>query len=173
MTSIVCRSPFFEEPTHIDVGGQLVLVRPFQLIIWVSIKARERLSPRLPAILDTGLSLNFAIQEEHLRSWAQCSPDVLRIVGRSRISQQDLRLYGASIAIHPNAAGQRDVFRGVEPYDLTLREGILVYPRGHLLGPRLPLLGLRAIAQNDLEMFVDGKRRELTIRRKGRTFWPW
>jgi len=70
MTSIIRRSAFFDVPTHVDVGGQPILVRPFQLVVWVSIEARDRLTPRLPAILDTGFSLNFAVQEEHLRTWA-------------------------------------------------------------------------------------------------------
>jgi hypothetical protein len=171
--SIVRRAPFFDVPTHVDVAGQSVLVRPFQLVVWVSIEARGRLSPRLPAILDTGFSLNFAIQEEHLRSWADLSPDTFRVIGRSRINQQELRLYEASIAIHPNAAGQRDVLRGAEPYHLHVREGIVVYHRGSPLGPRLPLLGLRALVQNSLETVIDGQRRELTIRRKRRLFRGW
>ena len=79
--------------------------------------------------------------------------------GRSRINQQELRLYEASVAVHLNAAGQRDVFRGGEPYQLSLREGIIIYPRGNPLGPRLPLLGLRALTQNNLETVIDGQRR--------------
>jgi hypothetical protein len=56
MMSIVRRSPFFDVPTHVEVRGQPVLVRPFQLVVWVSIQGRGRLSPPLPAILDTGFS---------------------------------------------------------------------------------------------------------------------
>ena len=59
------------------------------------------------------------------------------------------------------------------PYELSLREGIIIYPRGNPLGPRLPLLGLRALVQNNLEMVIDGQRRELTIRRKRRLFRGW
>jgi hypothetical protein len=143
------------------------------VVVWVSIQARGRLSPRLPAILDTGFTLNFAIQEDHLRTWANLTPDALRIIGRSRINQQDLRLYEAGVAIHPNAAGQRDILLGDEPYHLSLREGIIVYPRGNLFGPRLPLLGLRALAQNNLETVIDGQQSELTIRRKRRWFHGW
>lgn len=171
--SIVRRAPFFDVPTHMDVAGQSVLVRPFQLVVWVSIQIRGRLSPRFPAILDTGFSLNFAMQEEHLRSWTDLSPESLRVIGRSRINQHELRLYEASVVVHPNAPGQRDVFRGGEPYQLSLREGIIVYPRGNPLGPRLPLLGLRALAENNLETVIDGQRRELTIRRKRRLFRGW
>ena len=171
--SIVRRSPFFDVPTHVEIGGQPVLVRPFQLVVWVSIQARSRLSPRVPAILDTGFSLNFAIQEEHLRAWADLAPDLLRIIGRSRITQHDLRLYEADIAVHPNVAGWRDAFRGAEPFPLSLREGIVIYPRGHALSPRLPLLGLRALAQNNLETVIDGRRREVTIRRKRGLFGGW
>ncbi len=173
MTSVVCRSPFFDVPTHVDVGEVPILVRPFQLIVWVSIQARGRPSLRFPAILDTGFSLNFAIQEEHLRTWTGLSPDAFRVIGRSRINQQDLRLYRADIAIHSNVPGQRDVFRGAEPYQLSLCEGIVIYPRGNPLGPRLPLLGLRAMVQNKFETVIDGPRRELTIRKKRRLFRGW
>jgi hypothetical protein len=171
--SIVRRAPFFDVSTHVDVAGQSVLVRPFQLVVWVSIEIRSRLTPRFPAILDTGFSLNFAIQEEQLRSWTDHSPESLRVIGRSRINRQDLRLYEAGVAVYRNAAGQRDVFRGGEPYLLSLREGIIIYPRGNPLGPRLPLLGLRALTQNKLETVIDGQRRELTIRRKRWPFRGW
>jgi hypothetical protein len=171
MMSIIRRSPFFDVPTNVEVRGQSVLVRPFQLVVWVSLQARGRSSPPLPAILDNGFSLNFAIQEEQLRSWGGLSPEDFRVIGRSRINHQDLRLYDANVAVHPNAAGQRDVFRGEAPYQLSLREGIIVYPRGNPLGPRLPLLGLRALTQNKLETVIDGERRELTIRRKRRLLW--
>lgn len=123
MMSIVRRSPFFDVPTHVEVRGQPVLVRPFQLVVWVSIQGRGRLSPPL---------------------------------------------YEASVAVHLNVAGQRDVFRGGDPCQLSLREGIIVYPRGNPLGPRLPLLGLRALTENKLETVIDGERRELTIQRKMR-----
>jgi hypothetical protein len=66
MMSIGRRSPFFDAPTHVEAGGQPILVRPFQLVVWVSMQAHDRFSPRVPAILDTGFSLNFAIQEEHV-----------------------------------------------------------------------------------------------------------
>jgi hypothetical protein len=114
----------------------------------------------------TGFSLNFAIQEEQLRTWTGISRRDFRVIGRSRINQQHLRLYGANIALHANAAGKRDEFRDVEPGRLSLREGIVIYPSGSALGPRLPLLGLRALAQNRLVAIFDGQRCELTIRRK-------
>ena len=138
MRPIVDRSPFFQQPTHVNVRGQAILVRPFQI----------------------------AIQQEQLRTWAGLSPGDFRVIGRCRISQQHLRLYGANIALHANAAGKRDEFRDVEPGRLSLREGIVIYPSGSPLGPRLPLLGLRALAQNHLVTVIDGQRCELTIRRK-------
>jgi hypothetical protein len=166
MRPIVDRSPFFQQPTHVNVGEQAVLVRPFQIVLWVSVEAGGRLSRRIPAILDTGFSLNFAIQQEQLRTWAGLSPGDFRVIGRSRISQQHLRLYGANIALHANVSGKRDEFRDVEPGRVALREGIVIYPSGSPLGPRLPLLGLRALAQNHLVTVIDGQRCELTIRRK-------
>ena len=42
------------------------------------------------------------------------------------------------------------------------KEGIVVYPDE--LGPRLPVLGLRALAANGLHLTVDGDERQVWLR---------
>jgi len=132
---------------------------------------RDRFIPlRTLPIFDSGYSLNLSIREEHLENWAGIKVSSLRVIGRTRINKQNLPLHRATIALHPNVAGKRDIFRGEPPYELRLREGIVVYPRGDPLAPRLPLLGARALVQNDLITIIDGQRRELTFRTRWRLF---
>ena len=78
MTAILRRAPFYEEPTEAAVGGEQVLVRPFQIIVRVSLSTRGALSPRFPAVLDTAFNLTFAIAEPHIRSWAGLDPATLQ-----------------------------------------------------------------------------------------------
>jgi hypothetical protein len=35
-------------------------------------------------------------------------------------------------------------------------EGVSVFPDGHPVAPRLPLLGLRAVARNKIKIVIDG-----------------
>lgn len=170
MTAILRRARFYEEPTDVNVGDEQVLVRPFQLIVWVSLSVRGILSPRFPAVLDTAFNLTFAIAEPHLRSWAGLDPADLETIGRTRINKQYLELKRADIALHRNIRGERDRFTDQKPYELPLREGIAVYPPDHPQSPRLPLLGMRALVRNDLRLTIDGKRKTLNLDRPSRWF---
>jgi len=66
MTAILDRCPFFDHPTEVVVAGESVLVRPFQIVVWVGLRVGEVLSSPFPAVVDTGLSLNLSIREEQL-----------------------------------------------------------------------------------------------------------
>jgi hypothetical protein len=45
--------------THLEIAGEVIPVRAFQVIVWVSVKSRDFLSAPFPAVLDTGMSHNF------------------------------------------------------------------------------------------------------------------
>jgi hypothetical protein len=165
MTAIVRRSPFFSKPTEVVVANDVLTVRPYQIVVWLSVKLQDGLSRRFPAIVDTGLTLNLAIDEKQLTSWTGLESAKLRICGRTKIKNLQLALYEADLALHFNVPGRRDDLRTKSAYPLKLREGIVVYPRNE--GPRLPLLGLRALSQNELVAKVDGKRKSVSIGR------PW
>lgn len=63
--------PFFEKATGVDVAGESVPVYPFQIVLWVSLRVRGVLSPRFPALLDTGMSMTFSIADGLLRRWSR------------------------------------------------------------------------------------------------------
>jgi hypothetical protein len=52
-----------------------------------------------------------------------------------------------------------------EPHVLNFREGIAIYPDD--IGPRLPVLGLRALTQNRLHLTLDPERLRVDLRTKG------
>lgn len=170
MTAIIRRALFYEHATEVTLGDQQVLVRPFQIAVWVSVSAGGVLSPRFPAVLDTAFNLTFAILEEQLRSWAALEPATLATIGRTRINKQHLALKRADVAVHRNIRGERDRLLDQKPFELLLREGIVVYPLDHPQSPRLPLLGMRALVCNDLRLTIDGKCKTVNLARPLRLF---
>ena len=71
---ILDRLPIYEEPTLIEVRGDVYQVWTNQAIVWVSLA--ETLTP-FPAILDCGHSHNLSIARRHLERWGR--PDVKQI----------------------------------------------------------------------------------------------
>jgi hypothetical protein len=113
-------------------------------------------TPRLPALLDIGHNHNFSLHEEHLR--------------RSGIAPSDVRWAAPPLIVRDAAGIERTVPRLLvdawlhsnlrryerRPYPLRLGAvGAACYPAAApVRGPRLPLLGLRAlcVGQVKLEM---------------------
>ncbi len=168
MASILRDLPFRVERDEVHVGGQRVTVRPYQIIVWVSL-AGWRTSvlppqaPRFPALLDTGLNHHFSIRAEHLSAWAQLPVGGIRQVGDIRIGAQRLALHGAHLWLHANVPGHRDRFRDVPARRLLLDRGIAVYPAGSAFPP-LPTLGVRALVHNRLHLVVDSERCVVQLR---------
>lgn len=82
MSSIIRQCPFYSVATEATVAGQRVEIRPYQIILWVSLQTGATVSSPFPAILDVGHSLNFSIREEQLRDWANIVPGALKLVAR-------------------------------------------------------------------------------------------
>jgi len=162
MTSILRQLPFQEQYDEVHVGLERIRVKPYQIIAWVSITARTVIklpphAPRLPAIVDTGHSHNFTIQERHIVEGAGL-PTGLYPRGKTiTVEKEEVPLYAATVWLHPNQPASRDRFPEQRPYRLELPEGIAVYPRGADF-PRLPRLGLRALVRNKLYLTVDSER---------------
>jgi hypothetical protein len=62
---ILSRLPFFEERSEVSTPDGILEVKPYQIIVMVSITARSVTeldpgAPRIPAILDTGHNHNLA-----------------------------------------------------------------------------------------------------------------
>jgi hypothetical protein len=69
MTSILRDLPFSEQRDELAIGLHRIPIKPYQIVIWVSLTTRGILelpphAPRFPMILDTGHNYNFSIREE-------------------------------------------------------------------------------------------------------------
>jgi hypothetical protein len=163
---ILDRLPYFSDATSVPAPGERVRVKPHQIIVSVSIGLRELLewdprTPSFPAILDTGNNHNLSIRKEHLLRWAGLQSVALRIIGAMRERQQRIPLHSASVWLHSNQPGERTL-RDQKPHSLKLEEGIAIYPDD--IGPRLPILGLRALTQNQLYTAIDPERMHVSLR---------
>jgi hypothetical protein len=163
---ILDRLPYGTAPTTVAVAGQELRVRAYQAIVWVSLSVRtmlewDTLTPRFPAILDTGSNHNFSIGRSHLIQWAGILPEALLPLGTVRERGQRVPVHAAKLWLHPNLPGQNQVAER-KPFALDLKGGIALYP--DQTAPRLPILGLRALTDNNLYLSIDGQRRRLGIR---------
>jgi len=172
--TILNRLPYSADATTLNVRGQAVRVRPFQIVVWVSLNLQQfadwdvRL-PRFPAILDTGHTHNFSIGVGQLVRWAGIRPEALRLLGAMREGGQRVPLHAARLWLPFNVRGTQEV-ETREPYHLAVDDGVALYPDE--TAPRLPLLGLRALTLNRLRSLVDGDRRHVTIRTALPWWWP-
>jgi hypothetical protein len=161
--------PYADTSGTVLRDGELLPVLAHQIIVWVSISLRDALRvdagvPKLPAILDTGNSFGMSIAEDQLVRWCGLRPEWLEVLGPVFINRQRLHRHAADVWLHRNRRGQRDAFRPEPPFRLELRDGIAIYPATpHVLAPRLPLLGLRAIDENELRCTINGKRRTVSL----------
>jgi hypothetical protein len=165
--------PFTEYPKEVIVRDERVRVRANQIVIWVSLGLHRIMEPNpaavpFPAILDTGHTHSFSIQQRHLVEWAGLRPESLAILGAVRDAGQRLDLLGAQVWIHPSQRGQHEPSVDQPPHRILAPRGIAVYPIGDF--PRLPLLGLRALADNRLILKADGNKRFATLR-TARRWW--
>ena len=162
MTAIVHHLPFSEKEDEVHVGLQRVPIKPYQIILWVNLTAREVLelppdAPRFPAILDTAHNHNFSIQSRHLTHWARVQPASLPRLRWIREGGRLAPVHAGHVWIHPNVPGKRDEFSGAPAFRLRLDQGLAVHP-DDLVFPRLPLLGLRALVRNKPHFAMDPER---------------
>ncbi len=148
MTAILRNLPFFEREDEVAVGAERVRIRPYQIIVWVSLSAKAHLelpphALRFPAILDTGNNHNFSIGGAHVRHWTGVDLGQISVRGAIREGSRRPELYSCNVWLHANQPGLRDRFAPSPPCCLELPEGVAVYPEADDYPP-LPLLGLRA-----------------------------
>jgi hypothetical protein len=175
MTTVLRKLPFFENPTTVLVRSDQLTIKPYQIIIWVSLTHRQQdelepNTPRLPALVDIGLSYNFAIGEDQLLRWAGLHPRALRLLGHARLSGLPADIRDADVWLHCNQPGQRDRFTVQPPFRLELQRGLAIYPRNTPNVPRLPLLGLRGLRWTNLQLALDCKACHISLRTP-RRFW--
>ena len=164
--------PYFPTETAIVLGSERIAVRRYQIIVWLSIAGIGDDEPptdprRFHAILDTGHNDNFAISPRQLRDWVGIAWAGLPLEPGVERRYQTIPVphRRANLWLHPNQFGWRDEFDpGLPPVLLELDAGIAVYGDGEqvgvtattgLIGPRLPLLGLRALTTSRLRLRVE------------------
>lgn len=166
---ILDRLPIAETRTSLRFGGRSITVHRNQLLVWVSVHLSGVLKPevdipRFPALLDTGNNIDFSIQDRHLREWAGIDPRLLEPVGVMEINRQVVTLRRATVWLYPNHPGRPEVASDKPPFFLDMARGIAVHaPDPVDPGPRLPLLGLPAFLDNDLDWWLDPERRHVTV----------
>jgi len=175
MPILLNRMPFSDKSSEVAIQGERIRVKANQIILWVSlslprIETSNPLATPFPAILDTGHNYTFSLHERHLTQWAGLQPDMLNVLTTVRDRNRRVLLRAANIWAHPNERGSRDRIAVKPPHHIKSNRGIAVYPGSDF--PRLPIFGLRAIAENDLVLKVDGPRREATLRTPIR-WWPF
>lgn len=168
MTWIVNRCPFFEKETQVAVPDGSIVVRPYQMVLWVSLQVRETISRPFPAVFDTGHSHNFSLRTEHLEKWAGVKTSDVPRIGAAKVNERPVALVRATVLLHRNVRGARDELRG-EPWPLEITEGIALHERGDPFAPRLPILGLRAIVKAGLRAVTDGAKCQLSVGKP----WIW
>lgn len=175
MPTLLDCMPFSHDFCDVAVRGERVKVRANQIIVWLTLSHQRSVTANpmaipFPAILDTGHNHSFSLNERHLVEWAGLRPDNLNSFTTIRHRGQRISLRAANLWIHPNERGLRERNADRLPHPLKTKSGIAVYP-GHDF-PRLPILGLRAIAENNLILKVDGPKRQATLRTPHK-WWPF
>ena len=166
---ILDRLPYSTQPPPpVVVCGRSVRVKPYQIVVWVSVAVADlewdSRTPAFPAILDTGNTFTFSIFQSQLVQWAGIQPPLLRRLGTIREGGHPYPCHEADVWPHPNVPGRRDRRTDRQPLRLPLQKGIAVYPNAASPPPHLPLLGLRALTENNLHLTIDGQRRLVWLR---------
>jgi hypothetical protein len=170
---IIDRLPIPEKRGSLQFNNRYTTINRDQIVVWVSVHLSGALepevnTPKFPALLDTGNNFDFSLQDRHLREWAGIDHRVLFAVGESQIDGQVVKRLGAALWLYPNGPGQQEVANGKPPLRLKMARGIAVYPPdADPPGPRLPLLGLPALLNNDLDFWLDPQRRQISIQQRG------
>ena len=161
---ILRQLPFRDTAHSLDVAGETVTIRPFQIVVWVSLGTHEidDSAPRFPAILDTGHNHNFSISDDHLRKWAHLSKESFGSLGSIFVNRQEIPLLSGVLWIHRNRPGTTDLLK--RPFRLDVSQGFALYPTSSPHVPRLPLLGIRGIVKSQLKLTIEGQGQKVSLR---------
>ena len=168
---ILDRLPYSKKHSTLSVREEIVSVKPYQIIVWVSVapaSPREwnPATPAFPAILDIGTNpaAPKIIATLPLPNSIVGPPTNLAIT-----PDRTLALVANSV----NAVAEAGAWKHVPDNKLYLNEGIIIRPDEGIRRTPLPLLGLRALTHNELVTTIDGSRLEVTIRTARKMWWPW
>ena len=125
---ILRRLPFRDSASTVEIAGEILPIRAYQIVVWIGLSVRETLeiAQPFPAVLDTGHNHNFSIQEGHLLCWAGIRADDLPKRGAILVNRQEVPLRGIYLWIYRNRPGTAELLP--RPVPLVLEEGISIYP---------------------------------------------
>jgi hypothetical protein len=171
----ILRGSFFRNQ-EIEVPSGRVDLRPPKIIVGISLTLageEDSLPPgvvTLPAILDTGFNRILEIDEGHLVRWAGLHKEHLDPIEKDKSHEgRKYDLCRANIWLH------RTTYSG--PRRPPARSPLLLGKSTHVrvmapIGkphPRLSLLGLMALVENNLQVFIDGERSRFRIEKSLRS----
>jgi hypothetical protein len=145
-------------------------VRPPKIIVGLSITHRtERKFPAgtwaFPAVLDTGFNRVLEMDVRHFNRWTGYREEYLDILRRNQTSDDgNFDLCGANIWLHRSPYNNPRDHRQKQPLHLQNSSILRVmHESGPKHKPRMPLLGLQALIQNNLNLRIDARRGEFVI----------
>jgi hypothetical protein len=182
MEPILRALPYFEMETSVVFDSTRLTIYAHQIILWVGIAKVGEVTPPadlkfFPAILDTGHNHNFAISPHQLRHWSGIAWQTLPLERGEEKKYQNVPVphRRANIWVRPNQPGSRDSpDPALPPVLMELDKGIAIYgdkeqvgvkATTNLVGPRLPLVGLRAITVNRTKLEVDSVKLSVWLHR--------
>jgi hypothetical protein len=144
---ILDRLPYSAEHRTIMVRGEPVQVRPYQIVVWVSVNiARLRewdpRTPAFPAILDPGNNFNFSVRQSQVVRWAGIRPELLKFLGRIKEGGKHYPRHAADVWLHRNKRGSQDLRPDRAPYRLVLRRGLARWSAAAACGLSAELAGI-------------------------------
>lgn len=127
-------------PTTVNSPTGPVKIKAYQFAVPIRLVIGGVRSAVFPAIFDPGTNHNMAIREQHVRDWTGMVP---RKFGAIKINGVIVPVATADIELDGKVLSNPD--------------GIVVYPDNVSLAPRLPVLGLRTLVRNNVEVVIRGK----------------
>jgi hypothetical protein len=170
----ILRGSFFRNP-EIDVPFGRVDLRPPKIIVGISLTlVGEYVFPQgvvtLPTILDTGFNRILEIDEWHLIKWAGLCKEHLTPIQKDKSHEgRKYDLCTANLWLHRTPyEGPRRPPAGSPILLRHSRQVRVMAPMGQP-NPRLPLLGLMALVENNLQVFIYGENSRFRIEKSLRS----
>jgi hypothetical protein len=134
-----------------------------QLIVWASLAPVAQKSlpvgfPVFPLVIDSGFNDSFLMQSRQAVEWMSLAICSRLPIVEHRLPVRDAIIPNreAAVWLHPNLPGSRDLDPKGSPVQLNLEFGITLAPPGPYAREK-PLLGMRAIRFNKLNIRIDGQ----------------
>jgi len=165
----ILRGSFFGKQ-EIEVPSGRVDLRPPKILVGLSLTLvdEQHTFPKgvitLPAILDTGFNRTLEIDEWHLVRWASLRKEHLELTAKDKTQEgRKYDLYEANLWLHrtPYAGPRTPPTRSPLLLENSTQVRVMA-PMGKP-NPRLPLLGLMALVENNLQVLIDGENSRFRI----------